>query len=387
MHTGTCTRTSMIILLFAMWVGPGAAHADPPLPTTSQVMPAITREKVQIVFALDTTGSMGGLIDGAKRKIWYIANEVLRSRQKPELEIGLVAYRDKGDTYVTKVVPLTSDLDAVYNQLMGFRADGGGDGPEHVNAALYDAVHHMQWSERTDVLKLIFLVGDAPPHMDYRDDVKHGDTSLAAIRQNIYINTIQCGADPSTTMVWRKIAHDSEGRFAAIPQDGGVVAIATPFDEELGRLGTDLSKTELTWGSRTQKAAKQATLVSAEGYAQAAPAATRAERTLAKSKTDFAPGMDMVALYARRGADALRDVQTDELPDELIGKDLATQEAILSRNQAERQRLTQRITDLEQKRSTFIAEAQKQNASPADAFDAEVVDAIAAQAAKIGFAF
>src|SRR6478672_4202844 len=97
--------------------------------------------RVDIVFAVDTTGSMGGLLDGAKRTVWSIANQVRDLDSQADLHVGLVAYRDLGDDYVTKDFALTSDLDAMYANLTSFQADGGGDVPENVDAALYDAVH------------------------------------------------------------------------------------------------------------------------------------------------------------------------------------------------------------------------------------------------------
>ena len=57
--------------------------------------------------------------------------------------MGLVAYRDRGDAYVTQVVDLNNDLDAIYAKLMQFRADGGGDSPESVNQALHDAINKI----------------------------------------------------------------------------------------------------------------------------------------------------------------------------------------------------------------------------------------------------
>ena len=32
---------------------------------------------IEVCFVLDTTGSMGGLIKGAKQKIWSIANDII----------------------------------------------------------------------------------------------------------------------------------------------------------------------------------------------------------------------------------------------------------------------------------------------------------------------
>src|SRR5207249_6913916 len=91
------------------------------------------KPQVEVVFCLDTTGSMSGLIDAAKKKIWTISNQIASGKPTPELKLGLVAYRDRKDAYVTQVYDLSNDLDAIYGHLMGFKADGGGDTPESVN--------------------------------------------------------------------------------------------------------------------------------------------------------------------------------------------------------------------------------------------------------------
>src|SRR3989442_13606141 len=93
------------------------------------------RPEVEVVFCLDTTGSMGGLIDAAKQKIWAICNQIAGGKPNPNLKVGLVAFRDRGDQYITKVIDLTEDLDAIHTHLMSFRAAGGGDTPQWVNQA------------------------------------------------------------------------------------------------------------------------------------------------------------------------------------------------------------------------------------------------------------
>jgi hypothetical protein len=138
------------------------------------------KPKVEVVFCLDTTGSMGGLIDGAKQKIWAICNQIASGKPVPDLKVGLVAYRDRGDEYITKIIDLTDDLDAIHGHLKGFQAQGGGDAPESVNQALDDSVHKIKWSSDKKTLRIIFLVGDAPPHMDYADDVKYPVTCKKA---------------------------------------------------------------------------------------------------------------------------------------------------------------------------------------------------------------
>src|ERR1700704_218647 len=132
--------------------------------------------KIEVCFVLDTTGSMQQLIDGAKQKIWSITSQMAAARPAPQIKLGLIGYRDRGDQYVTKVFDLTDDLDDVYGNLIAFQAGGGGDVPESVNQALNEAVTRISWSKDRDTLRVIFLVGDAPPHMDYSDDVKYPDT-------------------------------------------------------------------------------------------------------------------------------------------------------------------------------------------------------------------
>src|ERR1044071_1414522 len=102
---------------------------------------------MEMVFVLDTTGSMGGLLTGAKQRIWGIVNEVMQTSSRPSVKVGLVAYRDRGDQYITQVLPLTEDLDKVYSTLMDFQAQGGGDEEEDVRRGLLDGVARAGWSQ------------------------------------------------------------------------------------------------------------------------------------------------------------------------------------------------------------------------------------------------
>jgi hypothetical protein len=197
------------------------------------------------VFVLDTTGSMSGLIQTAKEKIWSIATTMASARQTPEIRIGLVAYRDRGDAYVTKIVDLSDDLDSVYATLMDFEANGGGDMPESVNKALYDAVHNMSWSQDDQAYQVIFLVGDAPPHMDY-NEVRYPEIVATALEKGIVINTIQCGELPSAISPWTQIASLGHGVFFQVEQAGGAVAYTTPYDEEIADLSARLDDTRLS---------------------------------------------------------------------------------------------------------------------------------------------
>jgi hypothetical protein len=142
-----CLCLALLILpISTLWAEPVAREQVVPVP--GGTLPSSTKEPipefrepakqqiVEVVFVLDTTGSMTGLIEGAKRKIWSIANAIVDQNPDATIRIGLVGYRDIGDEYVTRVYPLSTDIQGIYGKLLGFRADGGGDTPESVNEAL-----------------------------------------------------------------------------------------------------------------------------------------------------------------------------------------------------------------------------------------------------------
>ena len=164
MKTKLLGFTLFALTLAAVAVYPSIKTPAPAIdPNVRITQPEASTPIIDVVFVLDTTGSMGGLIHTAKEKIWSIATTMTSAQQTPNIRIGLVGFRDRGDEYVTRVIDLSDDLDSVYAALMEFQADGGGDGPESVNKALYDAVERMSWSQDPSAYQVVFLVGDAPP--------------------------------------------------------------------------------------------------------------------------------------------------------------------------------------------------------------------------------
>src|SRR5260370_23513201 len=258
----------------AAWLVAAAALVSFALPARADDKKPVTKApkpKVEVVFCLDTTGSMGGLIEAAKQKIWAISNQIASGKPTPDLKVGLVAYRDKGDAYITKVTVLSGALDAIYGTLKTFQAQGGGDTPEHVNQALYDAVHKIKWNSDKKTLRIIFLVGDAPGHMDYTDDVKYPVTCKEACKKGIIINAVQCGGDAACAKQFRDICAKAEGSYVQIAQEGGVVTIATPFDKRLGDINTALAHSTLVYGRGPARDEAEGKKEAARGLAEKAP--------------------------------------------------------------------------------------------------------------------
>ena len=351
------------------------------------------KPRIEVCFVLDTTGSMGGLIAGAKDKIWSMANEMISAKPTPEIRIGLIGYRDKTDAYVTKVYPLSNDIDDIYAKLMAFKAQGGGDTPESVNQALNEGVTKMEWSKSKKVLKVIFLVGDAPPHMDYKQDVKYTDSCKLAMKKDIIVNTIQCGNMASTTPIWQEIARKAEGKFARILQSGGVIAIATPFDKEIAAHNARLGRTVTVYGdARMQRFA-----ASKRSLALSAPAAASADRLeyLSKAKVKDAKaaevisgGGDLTDLLANDKL-KLADIEEKKLPENVRKMNKKDREAYLTKQVEERKKLQTELNALLKKRSTFIItkKAELKKAGKGDGFDEKVGGFIREQAAKKGFRY
>jgi Mg-chelatase subunit ChlD len=344
------------------------------------------KPKVEVVFVLDTTGSMGALIEGAKVKIWKIVNQIVSGKPVPDVRVGLVAYRDRGDAYVTKQVAMTTDLDAVYTALRTFTADGGGDGPESVNQALQEAVKDLAWSRDERTLRIIYLVGDCPPHMDYPDDVKFPVTCEAAARAGIIINTIQCGSEGSTIPIWQEIARRAEGRYVQIDQSGGMQAVETPFDKRIAELSDRMAAGTLFYGDKDAQDAARERLDDAEKGVAAAPAESKSERAGFLAKSGRMGEADLVALLAL-GDLKLEEIDPAKLPPELAKLPPEEWKAKLAKLVEERKAIQQELVELDRLRSEHIKAELAKAGQKGDSFDAKVLDALKEQAKKIGVVY
>ncbi len=334
---------------------------------------------VDVVFVLDSTGSMGGLIEGAKEKIWSIANSIVSRKPAPAVRIGLVSYRDRSDDYITKKFDLTDDIDTVFKNLQSLKADGGGDTPESVNQALDEAVNKMAWSSGKDSTKIIFLVGDCPPHMDYKDDVKYQVTCKKAAGSNIIINTVQCGSDPDTTPIWQEIARLAEGSYVALAQTGGMTAMTTPHDAEIAKLSAAIGETAIAYGNVAQQSSvRMKNMAAAE-----APAAVSASRASYNTGTGgrAIQGRGDLLSDAAEGMVKLKDLKEDELPDEMKKMSEAERTAHIEKQQSKRAELNIQLSELVRKRGDFIEQERARLAKEGkgDAFDLKVEETIQEQ--------
>lgn len=355
------------------------------LPVTTALSQAIAKPTVDIAFVLDTTGSMGGLLEGAKRKIWSIATSVVDANPDADIRIGLVAYRDVGDEYVTRTFDLTTDIQDIYANLLELKARGGGDWPESVNEALDVAVNKLQWTGGNDARRIVFLVGDAPPHMDYAQDTKYPKTLAVARQRDIVVNAVLAGGARDTERVWKDVAQLGDGRFIPIPQDGGeLVVIETPYDDEIIILQKDINGTVIPYGPqkvqmRIEEKTRQLSQVAAAAPASASDMASYLNKRSKISSEAVTGDGDLVSAVAS-GRATLGGVKDEELPDHWRKLSPEQRKSELARQTQARKALNDKLATLVQKRDAFVAE-KKRTTAPAktSSFDRAVEETLRAQ--------
>jgi hypothetical protein len=340
------------------------------------------QQRVEVAFVLDTTGSMGDLIDGAKRKIWSIATTIVDNNPNADIAMALVAYRDKGDDYVVKSTPLSTDVQGLYGKLIKLEAAGGGDDPESVNEALDKAITSLQWSSGENVKHIVFLVGDAPPHMDYRQGRQYPEILKTAAGKHIVVNAVQAGDMPETTSIWKEIAQFGHGRYISIPQDGGeVVIVVTPFDDDILHMQEELDGSIVPYGSVGQKLElnrKMAAKAAAPNSVKIDNSGFYSKRKVAKEVVTG--GGDLVADAENTGLD-VSSIAEKDLPDDLKVMPVLKRKQWLADKMQSRKLLQNKMAELIAKRDAYVLEQRKKKVASTklDSFDSAVEETLKSQ--------
>ena len=266
---------------------------------------------------------------------------------------------------------------------MELKARGGGDWPESVNEALEVGVTKLSWTQGAEICRILFLVGDAPPHMDYAQDTKYPEVIRMAADRGITVNAVQAGAARDTERVWRDIAQRGQGRYIPIPQDGGqVLIIETPWDTEIIELQGRINGTVIPYGPRSQRSSveqKTKQLAAAPAAVATEMAGYLSKSSAARSGAAMTGRGDLVADVAA-GQQKLDGVKDEDLPDTLRAMKPAERQASIDKNLSERNTLNARLAELVKKRDAHVFEQRKSaKASPADSFDRAVAETLKAQ--------
>jgi hypothetical protein len=368
--------------------GRDPAAPPPAAANPAPVAPAEDKPRIEVVFCIDRSGSMKGVIETAKKKVWSIVNEIAKAKPAPELRIGLIGYGE-GDRLIHQL-DLTGDLDEVYKQLTTYHDDAQ-TGQEFVGHAVHVATNQMKWSDGKQVLKIIYVVGNETAHQGPAE-LDYTKTAPAAIAKGIIVNAIYCGDYEKNVAppTWLEMSRLADGQYLEIAGDGGAIVIATPFDAELAALNVKLNGTYCAFGAH----ARRGTANQAEQDANAGglSSAVLADRTVAKAQEGVYRNAlwDLVDACKEDGFD-LAQVKTEDLPEEMRKLDLKGRKAYIEKKTKERDDVQKKITELAAKRDAFLKEelAKAEAAAPeaAASFDSAVRESLQEQAEEKGFDF
>lgn len=378
------TRTLAAVTLAAAGLARGAV-AGPAERDSGETAPA-RESHIDLAICLDTSGSMSGLINSARAKLWQIVSELATAKPAPRLRVALLTYGtpDYGaeSGFVRVNLDFTDNLDRVYQELFALRTNGG---TELVARVTKRAVDSLSWSAGRDSYRVIFVAGNESADQD--SSLTNEDVCLAAVRREIVVNTIFCGNEGhSDAEGYRRVARLAEGRFASIDQNGGTVTIVTPFDDEIARLGAELNGTYVAYGRRAREKAENQLRQDANAASMGAPVA--AERAMAKACPAYRnSSWDLVDAMKRKDF-RLEDVSEAELPEEMRSMTPGEREAHLEKMAERRQEIQKRIAELSTRRQAHVKEEMKKRSlSEEDSFDAAVRSAVREQAKRRGFEF
>jgi len=376
---------------------PTALHAQPATdPRPSEPAPVVPPEDdprdahpiVQLAIVLDTSGSMSGLIEQAKAQLWSIVNELAASSHggvTPELQVALFQYgtpslgADNG--YIRRILPLTTDLDAVSQELFSLTTNGGA---EYCGWAIRTARRSLRWSPMDSDLKMIVIAGNEPftqGAVDFRTSVPD------AAERGIIVNTIHCG--PHATGMnsgWYAGAQLGHGTYSSIDHNQSADPIATPYDAELTDLSRKINATYLAYGRRgaAMKARQSAQDANAAGLSRG----VAAERAASKASSLYRNShWDLVDAY-RDGTVDLETVDDEHLPEAMRAMSIEERRAHVREQLKERQRIQTRIAQLQTKRRAHIAAERRERAERGeDTLGAAMLVSIREQAERVGLEF
>lgn len=342
--------------------------------------------KIQLAILLDTSNSMDGLIAQAKAKLWSIVNEFATTRKDgkaPEFEVALYEYGNSGLSrdggYIRQVLPLTTDLDKVSQELFALRTNGG---DEYCGAVIKAATEGLAWSASNEDLKVIFIAGNEPftqGGVDFRK------ACPAAAAKGIIVNTIFCGNhEEGVRTNWRDGAVLADGRYMNIDQNAALVHIEAPQDAEIARLGVALNSTYIPFGA-AGRAARENQAEQDRNAAALAPS-VMTQRALSKSSVHYRnASWDLVDALAQKEV-RLADIKDDDLPEAMRMMSLAEREKYVADQARQRSDIQAKIAALNAERVKYVAaEEKKLAASGRNTLDAAVIEAVKAQAAAKNF--
>ncbi len=343
-------------------------------------------ELIQMAILLDTSNSMDGLINQAKSQLWKIVNELAiakKNGKSPKLEVALYEYGKSSipanEGYMRMILPLSTDLDAVSNELFKLTTNGG---DEYCGQVIDSATKGLKWSSSTGDMKVIFIAGNEPFTQGGTDYVK---SCKAAISKGIVVNTIFCGSyNEGVQTKWKDGADLADGKYINIDQNQVVADIKAPQDDQITKLGLELNKTYIAYGSAGK--AKKEMQAEQDKNASSMGAGSLVQRSVAKASEQYSnAGWDLVDAADSKSVN-IEEMKDEELPAEMKGMDKKQRREYIEKMTKKREELQKKINTLNEERRRYVEAEMKKNAEQ-NTLDSAIIKTVRKQAEDKNFKF
>jgi len=368
--------------------GKAGAGKKPVAKTKAKAKVAVKRPRIEIAILLDTSSSMSGLIEQAKRQLWEIVNEFTTANKKgvrPVMRVALYEYGKstlRGDEgFIRRIMPLSDNLDKVSEELFALKTNGG---DEYCGWVIKRAVEELDWSKSTDDLKVIYIAGNEPftqGKIDYRKSCR------TAISKGIIVNTIHCGDRGSgVSGKWQDGAVLADGTYAVINQNHAVVAVSAPQDKKIAELGGKLNKTYVAYGAAGKAGAKMQ--IMNDSRYSGISTSSMAQRAVTKANAYYVnTGWDLVDAVNNKKVD-LAKVKDEALPANMRKMSLERRREYVAEQAAARIKLQASINELNTARKKYVAAEMKKRAGKGEkSLGSEMAKSLRTQAEKRNFKF
>jgi hypothetical protein len=344
-------RILALCLATSLWTNADARSSQVPPETTAPV---------DLVIALDVSGSMDGLIDSAKQRLWDIVNELGTAQPRPRLRVAIITFGNPNygaqSGYVRIDQAFSTDLDLTNKTLFSFQTDGG---DEYVARAVHTALNQLDWSADANALRVMFVAGNEAATQDPQFNLQQ--VAQAAMQRGIAVNAIYCGDEQDADATgWREVARFTDGFYASINQQAAAVAnVSTPMDAQLAELNRDLNETYLPFGADGQRG-RSNQLEQDEAVAELSKPAM-ASRAITKSSGLYSSSQwDLVD--AVKDGKKLADVPVDALPEPMQALGASEREAFVVAAAEKREAVQARIQAIGKERQSYIETKRAESA-------------------------
>lgn len=347
------------------------------IPVSVAAAPQAEEPVIQMAILLDTSNSMDGLIDQARTQLWKIVNEFItaeKNGRRPDLEVALYEYgnnRLTGESgYIRQVLPLTTDLDRVSQELFALTTSGGN---EFCGQVIEKATQDLAWSASNEDLKTIFIAGNEPftqGPVDYRDSVKE------AIAEGITVNTIHCGTEQEGIRgEWKDGALLADGSYMSIDQNKALVYVEAPQDKKLAELGNKLNETYIGYGAERQ--IYTSNQVAQDKNARTSSVQSSVNRAVFKSAPQYRNDVWDIVDALDHGTKKLSEIDEKDLPDNMQKMTPEEQKTYIDGKREERKRIQAEIQQLNSERKKFLADRMKESVeNDSDTLDSAMTQSI-----------